>query len=177
MAKLERKPYLIRHEDDRWVDEIRLVTSPRWKESELSGDEWRFSVGLQAFRKGHLIAQRFGGHDIKQAVDGLGAALGSFGGTQIGSGWEETEANRNQELWDSLCAQPTCPEFATIEYRRLHHYCNEGHAHDAEWRIEHIRFCDRHKHRGDCGLNDADRNYTVAALRTPDGQWKSVSVD
>src|SRR3990167_6069809 len=173
-TKIERKPYLIRHEDDKWVDEIRLVTVPRWKESELSGDEWRFSVTLQAFRKGYLIAERFGGHDVEQAAAGLTAALDSFGGTQSGSGWEETPTNRNKELWDSLCAQPMCAEFATVELHRLHHYCAEGHTHDAEWRIEHIRFCDRHKRRGDCGLNDADRNYSVAALRLPDGSWRPV---
>ena len=134
-------------------------------------------IGNSGGEKMATIGKKLMALAVAAALGGLAssAVAGGFAiGTQSGSGWEETPTNRNKELWDSLCAQPMCAEFATVELNRLHHYCAEGHTHDAEWRIEHIRVCDRHKRRGDCGLNDADRNYSVAALRLPDGSWRPV---
>lgn len=170
---METRPSLVRHHDDEWIDEVRIVTVPRWKESELSGDEWRFSTGIELYRKGHLLA-RSGAGQMKAAVALLPSLLlGWGGGSHIGGRFEEVE--RPPEFWDDFCSNPGCPEQATIEFRMRHHYCDEGHAHDTEWRVEHARFCDRHKHRGDCSFRDADANYEVVALRLPDGSWKTVT--
>ena len=171
MAKPDFAPVYPRHADDDWADEFRIVTIPRWKESELSGDEWRFSCRIDAYRKGVLIAQRSGGHDLQQAAIALIGSLGSIGGTHIGEGWEHIA--QADGFWEEFCAQPTCTEKATLEFRLLNHYCRDGKPHDYSFE-ERIRFCDRHKRRGDCGLADADRNYTVVALRLPDGSWKPV---
>ena len=164
----------LRHEDDDWIDEVRIVTVPRWKESEISGDEWRFSQRIELYRKGQLLATS-GAHKMRDAVAMLpGLLIGWGGGSHIGGAFDE-EPERTQEFWNAFCFNPGCPEQATFEFRRKHHYCREGEAHDREWRIEHLRFCERHKHRGDCGFNDADANYEVVALRMPDGTWKPVA--
>ena len=163
----------IRHNDDEWIDEVRIVTVPRWKESELSGDEWRFSSRIELYRKGHLLA-RSGSGKMRDAVSLLPSLLlGWGGGSHIGGAFEE-EPERPSEWWEEFCANPGCPEQAVIEYRRAHHYCSEGHQHDAEWRVEHIRFCERHKRRGDCAFDDADANLIVVALRKPAGEWQHV---
>ena len=168
------QPSFPRHEDDEWIDEVRITTVPRWKESGLSGDEWRFSSRIEVYRKGHLLA-RSGTWRLKDAVALLPSMLLGWGaGSHIGGSFEE-EPERGSAFWDEFCFNPGCPEQATFEFRRMHHYCREGHAHDAEWRIEHMRFCERHKHRGNCGFNDADTNYEVVALRLPDGSWKPVT--
>jgi len=52
------KPSYKRHEDDDWIDEIKIVTVPRYKTSGMSGDEWRFSARVQLWRKGHLMFER-----------------------------------------------------------------------------------------------------------------------
>jgi hypothetical protein len=166
----------VRHEDDDWIDEFRLLTSPRWKESELSGDEWRFSTYIEAYRKGVLLGTARGGQDLKDAAIALPQRLWFFGGTAIGDAWK-MEPDRDDEFWNEYCFQPTCRAGAIYEMRRLHHYCHEGGTHDRDWREERMRFCERHKRRGDCDLNDADRNYEVVALKLPDGTWMPVEVE
>lgn len=152
-----------------------MVTVPRWKDSELSGDEWRFSVRVEAYRKGILLAT-YGTHSIRGAGAMLPSKLFFWGGTAVPQGWDE-ESPRSVAFWDAFCANPGCAEPATIEYRLIHHYCDEGHAHDASWRNEHIRFCERHKHRGDASFADADQNYTVFALLMPDGTWRELPAE
>ena len=163
-----------RHHDDEWIDEVRITTVPRWKESELSGDEWRFSSRIELYRKGHLLACS-GSHRLREAMAILpGMLLVWGGGSHIGGPFEQ-EPERPAEFWNKLCFNPGCAEPATFEFRLLHHYCAEGHAHDYDWLDERVRFCERHKHRGDCGFNDADKNYEVVALRATDGTWKPVA--
>ena len=49
---------------------------------------------------------------------------------------------------------------ATIFYKRLKPYTKSGdELVDHDYRNEYRQFCDRHKHRGDCDLDDADHNY------------------
>lgn len=173
MPDLPAFTHLVRHHDDEWVDEVRIVTVPRWKESELSGDEWRLSSRIELYRKGHLLA-RSGAGRMKDAVTLLPSLLlGWGGGSHIGGAFEEVE--RPSEFWDDFCSNPGCPAQATVEFRMKHHYCNEGHVHDTDWRVEHARFCDTHKYRGGCSFSDADANYQVVALRLPNGSWKSVA--
>lgn len=174
MPEITKFVTFVRHSDDEWIDEVRIVTVPRWKESELSGDEWRFSSRIELYRKGQLLA-RSGAGRMRDAIALLpGLLIGWGGGSHIGGTFEE-EPDRPSEFWDEFCSNPGCPEQATIEFRRLHHYCSEGEVHDRDWRAEHARFCERHKHRGDCAFADADQNYEVVALRLPDGSWKPVA--
>lgn len=68
---------------------------------------------------------------------------------------------------DSLCLQPGCAEEACSVYRLKHRYCREGHKTVPPWPT-FIRFCRKHLRRGDCGLEDADRNYEVVFGPGPD---------
>lgn len=86
---LSGQPSYLRHDDDEWIDEVRIVTVPRWKESELSGDEWRFSTRIELYRKGHLLA-RSGSGRLRNAVAILPSLLlGWGGGLHIGGPFEE----------------------------------------------------------------------------------------
>src|SRR3989304_10108915 len=71
---LSNSPHYSRHPDDEWVDEIKLEVVPRYKESELSGDEWRVSTKISIFRKGHLLHEETCG-DIDTASGMLYAVL------------------------------------------------------------------------------------------------------
>lgn len=55
------------HKSDETYDEVRLRQVERWKESELSGDEWRFSWTIELLRKGKVIA-RTGAHRLSDAT-------------------------------------------------------------------------------------------------------------
>ena len=148
-------PYYPRHRDDEWVDEIRIRTVPRFKESELSGDEWRTSAKVEVMRKGMVMrTQSF--HRIADAVMRLGSVVG-FSPSE----YRDTEAGWDSRLTDGKCFQPGCSEDATIEVRKIKQSCHEGHVTEIDWRFSeaHVRWCDAHKYRGDCSLDDADTNY------------------
>ena len=128
-------------------DEIRLVTVPRYKTSGLSGDEWRISVVIQFFRKGRLICEDWCGHKMEDAVAFVA--------------WKYADANGAFYAGEEdFCDQEGCAKKATVVYRLKKQFCNSGHEHLAIF--DYIRmFCDEHKTRGDCGLEDADRNYEL----------------
>ena len=70
------------------------------------------------------------------------------------------------EITKDLCFQVGCAEKATTTFRMKHLYSREGdkkpaHFPGREWERYAIRFCQRHVRRGDCGLEDADRNYEL----------------
>lgn len=139
--------------DAQGFDEVRVVTVPRYKESELSGDEWRISASIQFWRKGKLIYQS-GCRDIEAAMTMIGGeylrALDNAHGYFAGDGVH--------------CDQEGCSDAATVRYRLKKRYCKEGHEHSGPSWDEYRHFCDRHKRRGDCALEDADRNYIQVPL-------------
>ena len=61
----------------------------------------------------------------------------------------------------ALCFQVGCAEPAVAEYRLRALYSREGYKEELDLRRRDYRrrFCLRHAQRGDCGLEDADRNY------------------
>lgn len=134
--------------DAQAFDEVRIVTVPRFKESGLSGDEWRIHAEAQFYRKGKLIfsegcrnvemACRFLSWWHAQACDD---AKGYFAGDGV------------------TCDQEGCSEPATVRYRRLFDYCNGGHKGKVSDVSLYRHFCERHKERGDCAFDDADANY------------------
>jgi hypothetical protein len=150
-------PYYPRHRDDEWVDEIRIRTVPRFKESELSGDEWRTSVNVEVMRKGMVMrTERF--HRVRDAVLGLGSVVGF-----APADYRDTEAGWDARLTDDKCFQPGCSEDATVEVRKIRQSCHEGHVTDIDntYSEAHVRWCEAHKYRGDASLDDADTNYAA----------------
>lgn len=134
--------------DAQAFDEIRIVTEPRYKTSELSGDQWRISAHVVFYRKG-IERHRKVYRDVKAAAGFLYAALHEA----IDDGKAYFGAREGDRCDQEGCAAP-----ATVWYRLKHRYCSDGHKEPAEER-DVRQFCDDHKKRGDCGLDDADDNY------------------
>ena len=147
------EPWHENHPEDERFDRIVIEVNPRWKESELSGDEWRFSYVIKAYRKGELIIQR-SWSTLEYAVGALYYTLHI--GPQDGEYFD-------REAWERtkiLCDQPGCAEVATVFYHRKKPYTNRGAELVAETRhYQYRQFCSKHRHRGDCDLDDADHNY------------------
>jgi hypothetical protein len=147
-----------RHEDDPWYDEVSIRTVERWKDSEMSGDEWRFSFVVEFKRKGEVLLSR-GFGDFKYATAYLPAlALNDH----AGGADEEHQDARVLTNREDYCFQPGCAEAATREFRILKMFVPRmGIELPEDKYAEHrTRFCDRHAgSRGDCGLQDADCNY------------------
>lgn len=143
----DRKPWRAMKPDAQGFDRVEITTVPRYKTSGLSGDEWRISVTIRVFRKGRLIAER--------SVRNVEAAAAFLPGWLL-------ELNGNGKAFyageDNICDQEGCCNDATVTYRLKKKFCREGHP-SAPQNGEHRKFCEEHKRRGDCGLDDADRNY------------------
>ena len=137
--------------DAQAFDEVRIVTVPRYKQSGLSGDEWRISAITQIFRKGKLI------HDQEYAnVEYAARLLDSLliHLRESGSAYYAGE--------DELCDQEGCIEKATVFYQKKLDYCSScGNGKEITYARNYRKFCHKHKTRGDCGLDDADANYTL----------------
>jgi hypothetical protein len=143
----ERKSCAIRP-DAQAFDEIRIITVPRFKESELSGDEWRIHAEAQFYRKGRLIFT-----EGARSVESVCHFLSWWYARAIGDG-------KAYFAGDGVtCDQEGCHEPATVRYRRLASYCREGHKTDVSSVALYRHFCEAHKERGDCALDDADANY------------------
>ena len=154
---MDEKPFYVRHDDDAWVDEVRIQTIPRYKTSGLSGDEWRVSVRVQLLRKGCVVAERGYG-----TIDAAVAFLPGFLIERRELGCMDPPET------ESLCFQPGCSEPAVSEYRLRKEYCQRGHASEPAFADMRRKFCQKHLQRGDCGLEDADANYEVVSGPGPD---------
>lgn len=148
------------HPEDERYDAIDIRCVERWKESELSGDEWRFSYVAYVKRKGEIIFE-IGASTLDWLLKGLSWRMVV----------DPENDNFDYDAWDRVanrCDQPGCPRVATIFFQRLKRYTKRGEAllQDDD-RKEYRKFCNNHKYRGDCGLDDADHNYKEIADPTP----------
>ncbi len=152
------------HPDDERFDRVTIECEERWKESELSGDEWRFSYVVKLWRKDEAIITASYSR-LSWALQRLPLLAGNYPADKVfdKDAWKRT---------GSLCDQPGCSADATVYYRRLKRYTDRGDllapnsSYDGR---EYRQFCERHKHRGDCALDDADHNYeriTIADVRS-----------
>lgn len=130
-------------------DEVRIFTQPRWKESYLSGDEWRISGKIEFYLKGQLL----GGRSYSSVASAL--QYGDWAAIEL---FENGKPNEIDTA--SYCDQEGCNEKATHKYRLKKRYRNDGSEKEMLWK-EHRCFCPRHKYRGDCGLDDGDKNYEL----------------
>ena len=128
-------------------DEVRIVTVPRYKSSGLSGDEWRISASIQLFRKGKMIHER----GVGNVEMGCVFAAATY--------YEAQDNGLAYFAGDGIhCDQEGCNAVADVRYQVIYSYCREGHRSEPS-RPTYRHFCERHKHRGDCSLEDADANY------------------
>lgn len=142
------KPWRDMKPDAQAFDEVRIVTVPRYKTSGLSGDEWRISAEIQLIRNGRIIYQK-GYRDVETACKFLPAVHAMA--CDEGKAYFAGEGD--------ICDQEGCSKPATVTYRKKADYCRDGHKTELADQIKIRRFCDTHKTRGDCGLDDSDDNY------------------
>lgn len=136
--------------DAQGFDEIRIITVPRFKESELSGDEWRISGRTQFLRNGVVIHEIGSARDVSVAARHLAFRLDEA----------HDEGHGHFAGEGDFCDQEGCCRTDTKVFRLKKGYNRDG----SERRLsegEYRRFCPQHAHRGDCGLEDADSNYEV----------------
>ena len=154
-----KRQLVVRHPEYQMCDEVRIRLVERWKESELSGDEWRFSYLVEFLHKGVALGTKTFGDRMEWALLGAGAAYLGICDNGV--------PNELFELEKHVCAQPGCQNEATHVYRVKALYDNRGNKEELPREydalgVEHvIRFCGRHKHRGDCDLQDCDSNYEL----------------
>lgn len=151
-ATLGTKMWHKRHHDFEVFDRITMEIVPRYKESGLSGDEWRQHVEVKFWFKGHEIASK-GCRDMNAAAMLLGSWL-------IDSG--SPIADKVIKLEEDLCDQPSCTEPPTHRYVLKNWFSDRGEKldkSDGSDRPYYRQFCQRHGTRGDCGREDSDDNY------------------
>lgn len=140
-----------------YFDEVTITTVPRWKESELSGDMWRTSAKLRIKCKGRTIIDK-DFPDVENATIKAGAIL--LKATERFLGEPVTKGD--------TCDQEGCSNPSTCTYKIAYTYDNDGTCKDPyslyslNSSLPLVRkFCDEHKDRGDCALEDANDNYTL----------------
>lgn len=145
-------------DDDEWIDDIHIHVTPRFKTSELSGDEWRVSAAVDFSRKGRIVkTERYS--DIGGALAYI-AKYAWRGGLFPGN--LDVLGDVTTDLVENYCMQPGCSELWTVEYNMVHQGCSHcGNVTEInqDWTQHHRRFCDAHKTRGDSSLDDSDRVY------------------
>lgn len=148
MSTLGTKPYRALRPDAQGFDEVRITTVPRWKESGLSGDEWRISAKMQFLRKGEVChevqlrnVETACGFAFAEHAKALDEAKGYFGGIE------------------GKCDQEGCCNPSVVTYRMKKQYSQDGTAKDTTFPNTLRCFCAQHMQRGDCGLEDSDANY------------------
>ena len=142
---------MIRNE---FIDEVKIHTSPRYKESHLSGDEWRQSVIVELCWKGNVLySQSF--RDIPCAAAWLGWAT-------VTDEIRFKCHDARDKIEDIYCDQPGCCEPYTVKYQCKKVYSDRGEdlARQPSYAVTQ-KFCARHSTRGDCDRQDADDNYIV----------------
>lgn len=142
------------HPDDERFDAIDIKVVERWKESDVSGDEWRFSYVAEVKRKGETIIS-IGTSRLSWLLEGLQWRITTAG--------EHEQFDR--EAWERTkdkCDQPGCALEPIVFYTLLKRYTKGGDELAPNSYYDgfvYRQFCERHRRRGDCALDDADHNY------------------
>lgn len=165
--------------DRQAYDEVRIVTVPRYKTSELSGDEWRISANVELLYKGKVMYTEYF-HTVEDAMRNMPFAI-ERASEYRARNWSSSSEDEERNRCESLCDQEGCKEPASVTYKLRLGYCGQcGHGRDTSpvWPGGTFRrFCQRHAIRGDCGREDADRNYecTAGTVTQPTVQSQDVS--
>jgi len=158
--------YFDRHREDTGYDRVEIDIVPRYKQSHMSGDEWRFSYRARVWWKGFLI----GSHSMS-TMEHITRTLDhwlnymneiihfNYKKYDDGSGHEGMIHFPDHRLQAEYCAQPGCPNKATHTFVKKKTWTRDGCSETTKPNAVHvIRFCPLHTTRGDCALEDADNN-------------------
>lgn len=143
--------------DDEPIDKIEMVVEPRFKTSGISGDEWRHSVVVRFYRKGHLIHE----DTISKMREAAALLPGTLLALQEGALHDGLDVAR--KATEGTCMQVGCSATGTVTRVLKKTFCLGGHAEEVPEQLEFVRmFCAAHATRGDCDLEDADANYRTS---------------
>lgn len=136
-------------------DEIRIRLVPRFKQSGLSGDEWRISTAVEFYRNGELQHEEHCGGKIEY---GAGMVYGMLLKAQ--------DDAKGYFAGDGIhCDQEGCHEHGKFVMKIITRYCcgggNCGQKKEYQGDQQYRLFCEKHKHRGDSDLEDNDKNYVL----------------
>jgi len=142
-----------------YVEEVRIVTHPRFKMSGLSGNEWRTSVAVQLLHKGEVFYER--------RFSRMKYAMAFLPWLEATLAEEPREYFRKPQFedWDKgICQQPGCSEPATSRLMIGARSCDQCGTRNLP-RYEgqpprYVEFCQRHVDRGDSDLTDNNENLT-----------------
>lgn len=156
-ARMNKRIWHKPHPDAEGVDEIRMKVVPRFKTSDMSGDEWRVSTLVEIFRKGVKVYETSFSR-LRDAAQFLPWVLN----VDVIEGPNAPKGGLFRADPDE-CHQAGCSEKSVNTYRLKKEYSSRGEGPlPADEHSEHRRaFCEKHSHRGDCGLEDSDVNYEL----------------
>ena len=128
-------------------DKITMEIVSRYKQSELSGDEWRQHVEVTFYFKGEAV-KRYGCRDMTAAQQLLGWHLIHLSGEQ----YDEAIPDKVRELEEIKCFQPSCCNDATHRLYLDQLFSETGQKLDPEEKAfkYYRKFCPNHLTRGDC---------------------------
>lgn len=157
-----RRPYFKALAGDEGIDRITLEVVPRFKESELSGDEWRTSVKVTFYRKGKPMAEKTFG-----TMKGATAAVGWF--------FQTVHETSPVPLWgldDCTCAQYGCDQEAVRVVQLKKEFSAQGEGPLPKEGDEVVRraFCVGHRHRGNASRKDSEQNYQNVDVPSEQGK-------
>jgi len=142
--------------DAPFVDEVKIETVPRYKTSDLSGDEWRYLYRVTLWRKGILVEQR-----ECSTMECAAAAVPSMViNPDFFTRIKFTDEHPELRL---LCDNLGCKNKAEATYRLKTHRCDKCGERGPEDFQQTVAFCNVHRQRGNCGILDADSNYTLVS--------------
>lgn len=149
------------HDDRHYFDEIHIRTIPRFKESELSGDEWRVSARIELMKKGETV------FDTSFSNIDYCARWLPFG--LVSDAWFADSMTR--EIGKHYCDQPGCNETAISILRIITHYNAQGELASYQPDYMHRKFCHNHLQRGNADMEDRDSNYEWVEGEKPPEEW------
>ncbi|HPT61493.1 MAG TPA: hypothetical protein PLN81_07870 [Bacillota bacterium] len=147
-------------------DRVDVRTVERWKESELSGDEWRYSYVATLYQHGYAAAEVFG----QSVKDVLLQAAATF---ELINTADDCDYYGYYGDLEKVCCQPGCENqwvylkhpveaFDKDGFQLCRNY-SDGTA-PGSW-LDVRGFCEKHHRRGGAGLDDADINYKLVMVR------------
>jgi len=150
LVRPDRSPERAQRPEAELFDEVHIAIVPRFKTSHASGDAWRTSVRLQFKQKGTVLHETYHG-SLKRAL-----ACAPYWLVASNAGHYVTQ--------DDSCDQESCAAPATVTYKLKMWYDRQGHMDDPyKFGTTPVvrKFCAQHAVRGDCNLEDSDRNYEL----------------
>lgn len=137
-----------------FFDDIRLKASSRWRDSDMSGSEWRSGILIEFLFKGEVMAT-CGARDMQAAAAILAYRL-LDNGTDL-----EVNRGKHMALEAACCDQPGCAKpWTVIAWLRQRYTKRAEPIPPSPPERFFRRFCDDHEDRGeDAGYEDADANY------------------